>query len=237
MIPGSAQKGLARAAARESGLDQAARTVLFGASEAGDGDPDAGYVLFHDAWWVPGSEHSPLVPEIVTVHHPEYYATEGERDATDFDSPVPNVQVAAHGCFLFGVECQDLAWSALARDLLAGALQDLGIGGKTSAGYGRFVVDDKATDRIAAMRKHEELAQLSPADRLRREVSTLTETQLAERLSKDRNKWQRKLAADWETFLGLIREMHGERVRSWKDSPEKHRSKAYKTLFARSGGD
>ncbi|MBI5136854.1 MAG: type III-B CRISPR module RAMP protein Cmr6 [Nitrospirae bacterium] len=137
-IPGSAQKGLASAYAKAAGLTDACRTLFGGDGETSDGF-ESGYVIFHDAWWIPDSAETPLVPEVVTVHHPEYYKEAGATDATDFDSPIPNGQIAARGQFLFAVECADPDWAALARDLLGRALLEWGIGGKTNAGYGVFV--------------------------------------------------------------------------------------------------
>ncbi|MHB8165785.1 MAG: type III-B CRISPR module RAMP protein Cmr6 [Sulfuricella sp.] len=152
-IPGSAQKGLAQAYAKASGLSDTAREVLFGKEGLTPDTCDAGYVLFHDAWWEPNSAPKPLAQEIVTVHHPDYYQDGGASDATDFDSPVPNVQIAARGGFLFTVECADPAWAATAIDLLAHGLQEWGIGGKTASGYGRFVPNR------ASMRPFEEAAE------------------------------------------------------------------------------
>jgi CRISPR-associated protein Cmr6 len=145
-IPGSSVKGVVRAQVRDSLFGREHPEViaeLFG-SEA-DPTPDARYpqglsglVTFHDAWWVPGSADRPLVEEIVTTHHLDYYGREG-RDtwATDFDSPIPNAQIAVHGHFLFVLEGPP-AWLDLAQQMLLAALSDQGIGAKTRTGYGLF---------------------------------------------------------------------------------------------------
>ncbi|MDA8137827.1 MAG: type III-B CRISPR module RAMP protein Cmr6 [Desulfobacteraceae bacterium] len=154
LIPGSAQKGLTRAYAKAVGLDRnRTMEILFGRQGLAPDEMESGYVIFHDAWWIPGSAPTPLSPEIVTVHHHDYYKDGGASDATDFDSPVPNTQVSARGGFLFTVECADHAWAALARDLLAQALQQWGIGGKTAAGYGRFSPDDGALNKMRSARE------------------------------------------------------------------------------------
>ena len=98
---------------------------------------EAGYVIFNDAWWVPGTK-PPLVKEIVTVHHQVYYAGNGK--ATDFDSPNPNPQIAIQGEFLFSVQAET-QWAKFVIQLLRQALQQSGIGAKTSSGYGYFKAD------------------------------------------------------------------------------------------------
>lgn len=92
---------------------------------------------FHDAWWVPESAERPLTEEVVTTHHPDYYGHEGATPATDFDSPIPNAQIAVRGAFLFVLE-GPLAWLELAEQMLIAALAQHGIGAKTRTGYGLF---------------------------------------------------------------------------------------------------
>lgn len=147
-IPGSSVKGVVKAHVRGSPFAGQCPEVfaeLFGA----DADPQGSYpkglsglVTFHDAWWVPGSgkepdTNKPLVDEIVTTHHLDYYGSEGRTPATDFDSPIPNAQIAVQGRFLFVLE-GDPAWLDLARAMLIAALADRGIGAKTRTGYGLF---------------------------------------------------------------------------------------------------
>ena len=138
-IPGSSVKGVVNAHARQRlGNDHKVCDELFG-SGSGPQRPAgiAGLIRFHDAWWVPRSAKAPLVPEVVTSHHPEYYSSDGRCLATDFDSPVPNAQVAVQGSFLFVLEGPN-AWLGLAAEVLEDALLARGIGAKTRAGYGYF---------------------------------------------------------------------------------------------------
>lgn len=142
-IPGSSVKGLVAAHALER-LDESgdAFRELFGARPAAD-RPAAlsGLLAFHDAWWEPDSAELPLVKEVVTTHHRDYYAKEGAAPATDFDSPVPNAQVAVQGEFLFVIEgpCD---WLDFAEQMLISALVTRGAGAKTRAGYGLFTAPD-----------------------------------------------------------------------------------------------
>ena len=143
-IPGSSIKGVVLAHARE-GCDTAEGKAvcdeLFGAPPTGDQPTGlSGLITFHDAWWVPDSAKQPLVQEVVTTHHPDYYGNDGRKPATDFDSPVPNAQVAVQGEFLFILE-GPVAWFPLAEEMLIAALSTRGIGAKTRTGYGLFAAE------------------------------------------------------------------------------------------------
>lgn len=149
-IPGSSVKGVVRAHVGGSLFGQQHPEViaeLFGAEA--DSTPDAlypqglsGLVTFHDAWWAPDSAERPLVEEIVTTHHLDYYGSEGLTPATDFDSPIPNAQIAVQGSFLFVLEGPP-AWLELAKEMLVAALSKRGIGAKTRTGYGLFDSDPR----------------------------------------------------------------------------------------------
>lgn len=149
-IPGSSVKGVVNAHARErfdsEDGGKEIRHELFGAS-ATEAPPAglSGLLTFHDAWWVPGSAAHPLAPEIVTTHHPEYYGQDGRTPATDFDSPIPNAQIAVHGAFRFVIEGPPAiegplpaAWLVLAEEILVAALSTRGAGARTRTGYGLF---------------------------------------------------------------------------------------------------
>ena len=140
-IPGSSVKGVVHAHARErfdTADGPAVCEELFGAPPSeGRLAGLSGLVTFHDARWVPDSAEFPLVREIVTTHHPDYYGQDGDIRATDFDSPVPNVQIAVHGAFRFVME-GPADWLALTEEILISALSTRGVGARTRAGYGRF---------------------------------------------------------------------------------------------------
>jgi CRISPR-associated protein Cmr6 len=213
LIPGSALKGLARAHARNVLEDEWVRRVLFGfQSAAPDAIDEAGYLLFHDAWWVPDPADTPLTAEVVTVHHPEYYGSRGRIPATDCDSPNPSHQVAIRGSFLFVVEGVEY-WAQLGMQILRDALENVGIGGKTASGYGYFVED----------KKH-------PVD-LRAMVEGWSEKELCTKFGKDFDKTQAR--DDFEQLLTLVAEIHGDTIRAWKDvkkNDNKSQYRAYKKL-------
>jgi len=152
MIPASALKGLTCAYARALKLDKNTCFALFGKEGDTPEECDAGYVIFHDAWWIPDPK-PPLVQEIVTVHHAEYYHENGNQATTDFDSPEPNIQLASRGSFLFAVECSAKIWADYAMGLLGQALSEWGVGGKTSSGYGRFNTDSDLEKQLSELQK------------------------------------------------------------------------------------
>lgn len=164
VIPGSALKGLARAALVEE-LSNDELRELFGDNER------AGRLTFYDA--VPLRGQFTLALDGQTPHHGRYYGTTSEAPdepplsarvtstaPTDADSPVPfsfltvvktdfALHVAVHE--ERSAESDESQSARRKRDQgaldkvwrgLEQALRDLGLGGKTSAGYGRFGLED-----------------------------------------------------------------------------------------------
>jgi CRISPR-associated protein Cmr6 len=120
IIPGSALKGLAA-----HYCDQ-----IWGEKHLADAAPheyhkllfgttdDGGVITFHDAWIIPESLPTALQQDVMTPHHPDY-----QRDP----------------------DKDEAKWTNCAFELLCKALDDWGVGGKTSSGYGRFeCLDPKA---------------------------------------------------------------------------------------------
>jgi CRISPR-associated protein Cmr6 len=140
-IPGSALKGLAANYARNRldatawGVKSDAYQIMFGHTAS------AGYVTFFDALYVPDKEHDkkPLWPDVITVHHPDYYQ-KGNTAPADWDSPTPIPFVTATGDYLIAIG-GDPAWVQKAFEILAWALKDVGVGAKTSSGYGRLKLE------------------------------------------------------------------------------------------------
>lgn len=154
-IPGSALKGLAARYARSRLAEQTwqkgseAYQVLFGDTT------EAGYVTFFDALYIPASarQDQPLARDVITVHHPEYYRGENLAPA-DWDNPTPIPFLSATGSYLIPLH-GPASWIEAAFAILALALEEEGIGAKTSSGYGRMIVEgfkgrpDAASDAAA----------------------------------------------------------------------------------------
>ena len=223
-IPGSSVKGVVSACARER-LGEEGETAcreLFG-SEPNSQHPAglAGLIGFHDAWWAPGSTEHPFVQEVVTSHHMDYYGSEGEKSATDFDSPVPNAQVAAQGAFLFVME-GPCAWLTLAKDILTDALSARGIGAKTRAGYGFFKREEVQEARPTCAWVDDKIASIAQAHKTDRE-SALRGRPLAEDWSRlDDSNLKREALQD-------IRARWQER--EWWDKPQGKARKAAKKIY------
>lgn len=147
-IPGSGLKGLASSFAHQR-LGQTSagdspkpngwakggdlHKELFGTTEL------SGCVSFYDALYIPNSakEHDgPLHSDVITVHHPKYYQGNSTPPA-DWDSPDIISFVSATGSYLVALS-GDPNWCNAARNLLANGLTHMGIGAKTSSGYGRM---------------------------------------------------------------------------------------------------
>lgn len=142
-IPGSALKGLAANYARSKRVgndwakDGTAYKTVFGDTD------DAGYITFFDALYIPdtGYNGQVLYPDIITVHHQKYYQNTGAAP-TDSDNPIPVPFLSATGTYLIALAAPDIqqadAWIKATFDILEEALKTLGIGAKTSSGYGRM---------------------------------------------------------------------------------------------------
>jgi CRISPR-associated protein Cmr6 len=142
-ISGSALKGLASHYVlhyqnkEEWGRDSEAFKTLFGDTTS------AGYVTFYDALYVPGTGKG-LAPDVITVHHPEYYQGAKpdylhgkEAPPADWDSPIPIPFITATGRFMIALS-GPAEWVKAAFEILELALEREGIGAKTSSGYGRM---------------------------------------------------------------------------------------------------
>ena len=145
-LPGSALKGLAASYARnrignhwgkrKDGKYGYAYKVVFGTTA------EAGYITFHDALYVPKSaDGKPLRPDVITVHHPDYYQSKNKPPA-DWDDPNPVPFLTATGEYFVALSavpgCE--VWLAQTWSILQRALAEEGIGAKTSSGYGRMTL-------------------------------------------------------------------------------------------------
>ncbi|WP_310551503.1 type III-B CRISPR module RAMP protein Cmr6 [Paenibacillus glufosinatiresistens] len=155
-FPGTAIKGAAshychQILGRENSSylqDGAYYKMLFG-----DNDQSA-VIHYEDAWPTPASAERVLTLDVLTPHHRKYqnmqsdidgnFRSERPEDAPrDDDSPVPIHFLAVQGSFSFRLELDPIAegvedWLPVAERIVKAALGSLGLGGKTSSGYGLF---------------------------------------------------------------------------------------------------
>ncbi len=140
IIPGSALKGLARSVARRS-IDTS--NPIF---QTAFGEPkQAGSVIFFDALPLPQlNNHNlslKLQLDVMNVHFPDYYT--GQRFPTEWQNPNPIffLTVAPETAFLFSLAVppdRDRQTLSQVAQWLQQGLTTMGIGAKTSAGYGFF---------------------------------------------------------------------------------------------------
>jgi CRISPR-associated protein Cmr6 len=146
-IPGSGLKGVARAYAEVvAELDESDEqfAAIFGTAPAGEqnnNDAIAGFAIFYDA--IP-PKNPELELDIMTPHFAEYYSDERNvKPPRDSDKPIPIsfLTVSPNARFDFAIGWRGTVDQVLfdkAREWLVGGLTQLGVGGKTSAGYGFF---------------------------------------------------------------------------------------------------
>ncbi len=159
IIPGTALKGLAShycdqvwgAGDGKFKRGEEYHRAIFGTSD------DSGHFIFHDAWITPETMKRSLRRDVMTPHHMEYYSGEDEGQAapTDFDDPNPVTFLSVAGTFHVAVSCdvpgaEGDKWADLAFRLLTDALREWGIGGKTSAGYGRLTIVQEVSTQTGA---------------------------------------------------------------------------------------
>jgi CRISPR-associated protein Cmr6 len=151
MIPSSALKGLCAHHAREKFFkwDIEHKKWQIKDSDVFNEDQYAfifgnttqpGRIHFHDAWIKPDKLKESLHCDVMTPHHQAYY-NNGSAPPTDFDTPVPVSFLSITGTFDIILTCNaetNPAWLETTWVILDAALENRGIGGKTSSGYGRM---------------------------------------------------------------------------------------------------
>ncbi len=140
IIPGSALKGLARSAAlRSVDTSNPIFQTAFGKQQ------QVGSVIFFDALPLPqGNNHDRLLKlqlDVMNVHFPDYYT--GKNFPTEWQNPNPIffLTVASGTAFLFSLAVppnRDQQTLSQVAQWLQQGLTTMGIGAKTSAGYGFF---------------------------------------------------------------------------------------------------
>jgi len=161
-LPGTGIKGMARAYAEtvwaptHPNRDEARRTIeeAFGwtkwLDESSERAPEcAGSVVFHEAWPLTWPR---LRGDILNSHHAKYYGDEGRNPIAnapgDWELPIPVsfLSVPPGETFEFAVSkrLHNSPHLDLAVEWLIGALEHMGAGAKTAAGYGAFQVDQQS---------------------------------------------------------------------------------------------
>lgn len=211
-----------------------------------DEDNRAGSVIFFDA--VP-YEPVNLGCDIMTPHMKDWYAKGGSisdvsRDASavpaDWHDPVPvPFLVVKKAKFLFSVAARNEDAKEDIKqvlEVLGYALEYLGAGAKTAAGYGRMKPNEKANKQIEKAQKEAQLAALPEADRYRQEFADMDEKLLAQKFGKDINNTIKSAGDSWEAMLDALFEVRGEEILAWSTADKNSaQGKAYKQLKNKTG--
>jgi CRISPR-associated protein Cmr6 len=145
VIPASSQKGISSNYAAlfkekdRSNNDSDALNIFGSPAEQEKG---RGKVLFFNAF--PTYHNNRILEaDIMTPHYEPYYTNEGGKPPADYYSPIPIgfFTIAAHVSFFFSMAALSEGDLCIAWSWLKNALYEMGIGGKTNLGYGRFNKD------------------------------------------------------------------------------------------------
>ena len=160
-LPGTGIKGMSRAYAEtvwwpeQADQDRARRDIqqVFGHADDGEVEQsgNSGGIIFHDGW---PTVWPKLQADILNSHHSQYYGGSDLRTPPpgDWEEPIPVVFLAASPGtrFQFAISPRRYRQTTeadtvdrlivLAGEWLTGALEHLGAGAKTAAGYGTFRV-------------------------------------------------------------------------------------------------
>ncbi|MCX7948452.1 MAG: type III-B CRISPR module RAMP protein Cmr6, partial [candidate division WOR-3 bacterium] len=99
----------------------------------------AGKVIFMDAY---PSGDIKLKIDIMNVHYPDYYS--GNKPPADWQNPNPiKFLTVEDTSFTFYLISKDIELLNKAKILLKEALEEQGIGAKTSIGYGIFIEEQR----------------------------------------------------------------------------------------------
>jgi CRISPR-associated protein Cmr6 len=214
-------------------------------------DTEAGMFIFFDA--------IPIAPvkltcDVMTPHYGGWYEQGGEiqdaaREANkipaDWHNPVPvPFLVVRDASFLFCIaprrnpnteerKIEVKAELDKIMQALTDALQHLGAGAKTAAGYGRLEEDEVEKARRERAAKQLRLQDLDPEERMREEISQLGEEQLARMFGRDFNKTREAKASIWDAFVRTVLGIHGRKIRAWESSANRNMKKAFKKLYGK----
>ena len=101
-----------------------------------------------------GKDGKALWPDIITTHHQKYYGGGANDAPTDWEKPIPVNFLTATGKFLIALS-GDENWVQAGFEILSKALAELGIGAKTSSGYGRILFGNLEMDQMNSQESYE----------------------------------------------------------------------------------
>lgn len=184
-----------------------------------------GAVNFLDVFFPSGN----LKSDIMAVHYREYYNSAGKKPATDNHPPLPvNFYVLdsdepvefifyLHKKHTFHSDFTHEEIAEITGDWLKGALTHMGLGSKTSRGYGRFTdVEEISDERIEAIKRQHEEAKKARLEKEREERKKREEEALLASMTEE------------ERLVYLIRKLNPDQ----QSDQEKSKNELFKQVIA-----
>lgn len=141
----------------------------------------AGFVTFNDALYIKDSveDNKPYAADVLTIHQKSYNDSKGDKPPNDYDSPTPIgfLTVRPGVQFLVALSGHD-DLVRFAREHLTEALKEWGVGGKTSAGYGRMTSDWPEKEKERQAEQERQKAMGTPEGRWKLELKDMKEQEV-----------------------------------------------------------
>ncbi len=257
-LTGASVKGMVRAwleawDVEEDGQQQKQRLQQWFGSDNKEGNASqAGGLIFFDA--LP-TQPVTLGIDIMTPHMGKWYAegqhlqltsannaNDHQKLPADWHNPVPvQFLVVKKACLQFCVAPRNKHYAKeidmqCVVNALNHALEWIGAGAKTAAGYGRFETDSTEEQRLNNVQIKAARQQMTPEDAFRDYLrdKDLNEKELAEKLGKKSKKTQQEYqekGCAWEDIIAILLEEKSSLIHAWQQSAKNTAEyKAYKKL-------
>ncbi len=242
-LPGSSIKGLLRAWVEQwCDMDEetnksALRLFGFGAGDGGSTKDEAGVLIVFDALPVRVPE---LELDILNPHYSPYYQDSAHNPPADYYSPIPVffLTVAPDQPLRFclaprpgAITDSSTADVVQGYELLETALKTIGAGGKTAVGYGVFSDDFDTIDKMQVQRIKAYTKTLPKEEAWHKEMERLKPDDLIMRFSRNWAKTKKRYGEDLPLYLQIVCQIHGDAIKTWQNSEEKNKRKAYTKIF------
>ncbi|WP_420632378.1 type III-B CRISPR module RAMP protein Cmr6 [Candidatus Leptofilum sp.] len=197
-ISGSSLKGMGSAYAQANlapvwQMGGAAHETAFGTQAS------AGFVTFFDALPLPGKWNA--LPDVMTVHHRDYYGGVEGKAPADWDDPTPIPFLSVNGTFLIALYAPDAPpWVEPCYGILRDALMQDGVGAKTSSGYGRLRMNENPI---------EPPFEFKEGERIRGKIIDVNDEYVELQLT---SKFARHLPAKTTNYIWLLQPNVGDRI-------------------------
>ena len=180
-IAGSGIKGVLRNAAQESGVTPEEIEILFGKEDQNDATRGALTI------WDGFPQCDKMTVEVMTPHQSDYYQGKSSPHDQGTPTPIQFLAVPANTNMNLIIQCdktrlklQDYDWQGKVIEIVNYASKWLGLGAKTSVGYGSFIIEEKwlkeYQNKLEAIKEQKRIDSLTPEEKLKEEAKTKLKT-------------------------------------------------------------